>query len=280
MRLRLVDLSLHLLAVLVTASPVLSASPGLTLTLVTSIDIGELGFASVGGGAFDDVTGSLWICDAASRTNDLVELDPSNWTVRSKLDASIIPDLVLGPDALAIHPGTGNLFAFSTFLESEAGEMAQGGIFVRSFPGSLSAGGAAFDAAGRLFLVDEEDGTIRRVNIVSGLVEEEVFPIDFAGRLSAADFDPISGHLFTYATETKELLEIDITTGEVRSGSDMTPFLVNDTFPTGFAFNTAGDTLYFSHGSGAGGDTLSVIDVGRAIFIDGFETGDLSAWTW
>ena len=154
--------------------------------------------------------------------------------------------------------------------------MTQAGVLVRAFPSPHGAGGAAVDDAGRLFVVDEDTGTIRRIDLSDGTVAEEVFPIRFVGRLAAADFDPVTGHLFAYAEATEMLVEVDVATGEVLSAIDMTPFLVNGTFATGLAFNADGTKLYFISGSVT--ESVSVIDVSRAWFHDSFELGDFSKW--
>lgn len=255
----------------------LGSAPGLSLTLVGTIDVsGFLWNTSVGGLAFDDSSERLWLSDSTSRTNSIFEIEPSSGTLISSFDASVIDDLSLGPDAIALHPVTGNIFAFSSFLESEAGEATQAGVLMNLLPSAHDAGGAAFDNAGRLFVVDEEGGTLLRLDPTTGNIVEAISITGYSGRLSALDFHSPSGRLFAYANEIQLLIEIDPSTGACLSSTDVAAFAHDTDFPAGMAFNSDGSRLYFIGGTKA--PEIQVLDTTQ-IFSDGFESEDLSAWS-
>ena len=234
----------------------------LDLSLLQVTDISGLGFNSVGGAAFDDSDGRLWLTDAAGTTNDVVEIDPITGAVISSFDASVVPGLTAGPDAMALNPTTGNLFLFSTFTQFQHGEVTQGGVLVNDLGETSTddAGGATFAPDGSLLILDEGDGAIKVVDQTTGAITSTTALSGFTGRVGAADFDPVTGNLFAYATGTMELLEIDYLTGVVLSFTPIGAFFSNASFPTRFAFNADGSQLYFSNGTGSGGDELLVFN--------------------
>ncbi len=236
----------------------------LNLSLSGVIDISGLGFNSVGGMAFDDVSGRLWLSDSTGQpaaTNLVVAIDPTTGNVLQSFDASVVPNLLRGADALAIEPATNNLFLFSSFGESVAGEITQSGTFVQSLSGSGNAGAAAFAPSGTLLTLTQDSGQLQQVDPATGDVLSTSSLIGYTGRISAADFDPVSGRLFAYGDATDTLLEIDVATAQVLSQTDVSPYLLASDFPTGFAFNADGSRLYLARGTGAGAEAVLVFDV-------------------
>lgn len=235
----------------------------LILSSNTTIDISSLGFNGVGGAAFDEATGNLWLSDSGPATNDMVEINPLSigLDVVSSFDASVVPGLTQGPDALALHPVTRNLYLFSSFMKNDrTGQVTQSGVLVPGFSGPENVGGAAFSPSGELIVMDQGNGTIRKLNSTTGAVEQVIPLIGFSNRIGAADFDPLTGNLIAYSTNTRELLEIVPTTGQILSTTDVSPFLALPSFPTGLAFNSTGDLLYIASGQNAGGDRLEVLN--------------------
>ncbi len=239
------------------------ASAALDLSAAGHINIGLLGFNGVGGAAFDDSTGNLWISDSGPATNNVIELNPlgPGLDIGAFFDASVVPGLGQGPDAMALHPVTGNLFLFSAFQETDqSGEVTQAGVYVPGFDGPSNVGGASFNSAGELFAFDQGTGTIGKLDPVTGAILQVIPLIGFSDRIGAADFDPVTGNLIAYSTNTKELLEIVPTTGEILSFTDVSSFLVLPSFPTGMAFNGSGDVLYIASGQNAGGDRIEILN--------------------
>lgn len=231
-----------------------------SLTLLQTTDISGLGFNSVGGMDFDDNTGQLWLADASS-SNDVAALNPLTGAVATTFDASVVPGLTAGPDALALNPATGNLYLFSTFSESDAGVVTQAGTLVTDYgdlSGLADVGGAAFRNAADLYVVDEDDGTLRTLDLATGAILTTASLTNFSGRVGAAGFDPQTGLLVAYSVGSQELLEIDVDTATVLSMTNISAFLTAPNFPTGLAFNTDGSILYLSSGDGAGADELYV----------------------
>jgi hypothetical protein len=203
--------------------------------------------------------------------NVVVEIDPLTGHVFSSFPARVVPGLTWGPGALAIHPVTGNLFLFSG-LQS-AGEVTQAGALVNTInPHHIAA--SAFDPTGDLYAVDDAatggDGAIHRVNQLTGAFETTVPINGYTERVSAMDFDPVSGALFLYADMANDLLEIDLETGDVVSVTDVGVFLGAIKSPlgfsAGFAFNEDGTQIYLSKGDDwipkvpLGGEFLLVLD--------------------
>jgi len=240
----------------------------LDLSLDSVVDISGLGFNSVGGAAFDNTTGRLWLSDStgtAIATNLVVEIDPTTGAVVSSFDASIVPNLNSGADAIAIDPASKNLFLFSSFGESAAGEVTQSGSLVQGFAGSNDAGAATFSPGGTLYTLRQDNGELQRIDPTTGAVLSAMPLVGYAGRISAADFDPVSGNLFAYGDATDELLEIDVNTATVLSTTDVSGFLLASAFPTGFAFNADGSKLFLGRGTGAGAAGLIVLNVAQTV---------------
>ena len=249
---------------LVTCPLAVARAGSLNLSLDSVVDISGLGFDSVGGAAFDDATGRLWLSDStgtAIATNLVAEIDPATGSVFSSFDASVIPNLDRGADAIAIHPTTRNLFLFSSFGESVAGEVTQAAALVQSFASANDAGAAAFSDSGTLFTLTQDDGELQRINPSTGAVEATIPLVGYTGRISAADFDPVSGRMYAFGDATDELLEINVNTGQVLSTTDVSGFLLASAFPTGFAFNADGTKLFLARGTGAGAESLIVLNV-------------------
>ncbi len=237
------------------------ASADLELSLNSVVDIGHLDFNGVGGAAFDPQTGNLWLSDSGPSTNNVVELNPANGGVISSFAASIVPGLAQGPDALAMHPGTGNLFLFSAFQEQDVtGQVTQNGLLIPGFDGPENIGGAAFAPDGRLFAAVQSDGTLLELDINSGAIIQTTELVGFSNRVGALDFDPVTGNLVAYSTNTRELLEINPGTGAITGITDISSFLVLPSFPSGIAFDETGSTLFVASGQNAGADELIVLN--------------------
>jgi len=256
---RLVLASLCLLSAAVLGDSVHGAS--LILSLDKIIDISSLSFASIGGATYDASSGNVWISDAGSDRNLVAEIDPATGLIVSSFNANAIPGLNLGPDAIALHPVTGNLFLFSVFGgEMEAGEVTQASTFVREFSSVPNASAATFNGSNELIISDEDDGRLSRVNQVTGVLETFVSLVGYTGRVSGLTYDPITGNLFAYGDATDELLELNPVTGQVLSTTDVSGFLSSSTFPTGITFNASGDKIYLGRGSnGSGPNDLIVL---------------------
>ena len=232
----------------------------LLLTLNQVTDLSGLGMSSIGGSAFDASDGRLWVADADTDTNDVFEIDPFSGAVFTSFDASVIPGLDLGPDALALSPTSGNLVLFSSFNESEAGVVTQGGALVGDYAlYAHAAGGASFDASNQLFTVDEVNGTLRRLDPTTGAVVTTTPLIGFGGRLMGADFDPFSGSLYAYASDDRQIIEIDVITGLVLSLTDVSSFVAPG-FPSSLAFNGDGSLVFLSSGTSSSPDELVILN--------------------
>jgi len=233
----------------------------LNLSLDKIIDISALNLGSIGGAAFDASSGNVWISDAGFDTNLVVEINPATELVVSSFNASAIPGLGSGPDAIALHPVTGNLFLFSVFGESEAGEVTQAGALVQEFTTVPNAGGATFNGSNELIISDEDDGMLSRVNQVTGALETFVPLVGYSDRVSGLTYDPFTGNLFAYGDATDELLELNPATGQVLNTTDVSGFLSSSNFPTGITFNASGDKIYLGRGNGGSGpDDLIVLN--------------------
>ncbi len=244
------------------------AAAQLDLTPTGSIPIQALGFGGVGGMAFDDASGHLWIADSAgvaSGTNLIVELDPANGAVLSSISASVVAGLSLGPDALALAPDTGDLVAFSVFNEDVGGVVTQAGVPVATFVSAWHCAALAFDASARLFGIEDSftgSGLLHELDRQSGSILSDVPLTGATGRISAMDFDPLTGRLVAYDDATEELLEIDVQTGQVLGATDLSPYVLADGFPAGIAFDALGVRLFVAKGNGAGADAILVFQRG------------------
>lgn len=253
----------------------LTTAQSLDLSLGSIEDISGLGFITVGGADYDDDTGHLWVSEGGA-VNIVAEIDPVTAQILSTFNASAVPGLGLGPDALAIDSATGNLFLFSSFQEHKAGEVTQTGLLVNVLdPQHVSA--AAIAPSGELYVVDDTlsggDGAIHRMNKTTGALETTVPINGYTGRISSIDFDPASGNLFAYAMSDDTLLEIHVPTGDVLSVTDVRGFLLAAELPSvpfpvvgNFAFNEDGTQVYLSRGGdlviGApiGGEVLLILN--------------------
>ncbi len=254
------------LAWLVSAAPLVAPSSGagdLSLSAYTTVDISALGFSAVGGAALDHATGLLWVSDASGisgGTNDIALIDPMSGAIVLQFDASVVPGLERGPDALAVRPGNGHVFCFSSFGEDAAAELSPSGALVKKFFTTYQSTAAAFLTTDDLFLVrDVSPPEIVRFNLFNGMLTSTVAMVGYSKRVSAADFDPVTSNLFVYADETNELLEVDIFSGAVIGATDLSSFILSSAFPTGFAFSPDGRFVYLARGNGIGAMTLIVL---------------------
>lgn len=240
-----------------------TAKAAVNLSLLQITDISGLGLAAVGGLAFDNSDGRLWVADAGSQTNSVFEINPLTGATFSSFSASIVPGLTSGPDALALDPVSGNLFLISLFVETEAGVVSQGGVLINDLgsPAGLDHAGLAFNSTGQLFGQDEDSGAIVEFQLSNLSILSSV-ALPGSPRISATVFDPISGNIFAYAPNEENLLEIDPATGTILDTTDLSGFFVTGvSFPSGMAFNSDGSRLYLSTGSDFGADNLYVFAI-------------------
>ena len=244
-----------------------TSAQALDLVLDHEAYIYQLNFFSVEAADFDDATGRMWIGSTKALGDYdffVAEIDPQTGQDYRRFRASVVPGMMDGVSALAIHPVTGNLFLFD--WNGHAGEVTQDGVLVHAFSGgSISA--AAFDSAADLYVV-AGSGAIHRVNQTTGAYESTVPINGYSGHVSAMDFDPAQGTPFVHADEDQTLLEIDMTTGDVLSETPLSNILyiwpIYD-YSAAFAFNADGTQLYLAnhwyvYALPTGGETLYVID--------------------
>lgn len=254
------------LALATLLSPALAsgAAAQLSLSVDGSIDIAALGFDAVGGLTFDARNNAIWVCDSGATTNDVVQLDAATGQVLSSFDASAVPGLDFGPDALVSDPATGDLTLWSVFQRDAAGIVTPTGQPVTTFASSQGITGATYDGAGQLFGCSDTFGggvgALHQLDPGTGALLSTVPIVGYMDRVSALTFDPQTGNLFAYADETEELLELDAATGAILTRTNMWPYLLDFSFPTGMAFDSTGELLYIARGAFLGGpDTVLVL---------------------
>ncbi|MBI4879533.1 MAG: hypothetical protein HY812_07735 [Planctomycetes bacterium] len=226
---------------------------GLDLSLQTQYSLDILG---PGGSAFDDSTGSLWVSDGAGPagsavppgTNRVLEVDPFTGTTKSVFLASVIPGLIDGPDAVALHPGTGDMFLFNADGGDAAGRVTQGGALVQSFPSGHNITGAAFCADGSLRVVRAfvSPPTLWEFDTASGQLKNPLPLVGTSDAIMAADFDPATGNILLSAPSSRTLLEVDPATGQILSATDVSPW-VGNSGPTSLSFNADGSYLFLGN---------------------------------
>lgn len=248
-----------------------SALGALSLTLRQYTDIAAFQFGGVGGLSFDPLSGELWIADAAGtfltpgpgETNTFARIDPLTGVPSTLLLDAANGNVFLGPDALAWDPSAAELVMFSAFGDRTAGVTNAAGAPVRSLTiDSRQFAGAAFDAAGELWVADREQQVfnpdfLRRLDPLTGttLASVEILGASFNPNLSALAFDPVTGNAFGYDTDQQVLLEIDLSSGNVLSETAVGAFVREVAVAGGIAFNATGDRLFLGSGVGLGHPT-------------------------
>ena len=241
-----------------------TAASGYSLVQTTNLD--ALGLFAIGGLTYDDTDDRLWVSDAA--LNTVFEVDPFAGTLFSSFDVSVaISGLTGGPDGVAVHPGTGELYFFEGFGSQLAGVTTQAGAFVRNLTSFDRANGAAFNDAEKLFVFNVNEVTYKEVNTNTGAILSSQRIVGVNPSISAIDFDPVSGNLFAYNPTPMELLEIEVSTGNVLSTTDLSAFFGLGN-ARGMAFNTTGDRLFISNDD----DQIVVLGTNASIFIPGTDT--------
>jgi len=239
----------------------------LTLAQGTNLDISALNIGACGDLAFQANSNSLWVADGLVN-GDLHAINPTTGALITSRDTAAIPGLDQGPDALAVDSPTlgSNLFLFSPIGEDEGGRLNSLGALIADYGTSRAATGADFDNSGQLWIVS---GTtpgagvqLLRLAVADGSVLQTV-PINPAitSRMVDVTFDPHTGACYVLAETTNTLLEISLTTGNVLSTTDLTPFLIlTGRILGGVDFDATGARLFVSTGAGIGADTVVVLD--------------------
>lgn len=248
-----------------------AARGALVLSFDRVVNLDGMRFSSTGDGRYiagvdvDPVTGHLWIAGHGEAGEDdtrmtLVEFDPRAGHVLQGFDLSSFGQIPGSPIALAVQPGTGHLFVNSwlqrednpdygyTTVVDQTGAIVSGPT---SRGGDVYLPGNAFDPAGRLFQIHgNASGPIERVDAVTGAVEQVIPIVDtfvVGQNYYAADFDPLTGHLFLAGSHSG-LLEIDLTSGRTIGNTsvlDDIPLLPGQN-PSllALAFSPNGDRVY------------------------------------
>jgi hypothetical protein len=265
---------LRFLAVVILFSPIAHAEFQLTSPRTISIPgvtlNNENHTGMIRGADFDARTGHLWLAgdflvDDPSEPGeflsaDIVEFDPATHTTLTTLNTRANNALHLGlPTSLAVHPATGNLFVgWYNLVEDRDNhggfaELTPTGAVVSNpdLGGDFFVPGAAFNPAGKLIMV-YAGGTLLQIDSVTRQIEssQTIHDTFAAQNYLAADFDPVTGHLFLAGT-TAGIVELDPAAAQSLSIFDESPFLpapgplqpihgrVN-----AMAFSPLGDQLY------------------------------------
>lgn len=211
----------------------------------SSLDIPNLNIQSLCGLGFNNQTQHLWISDG--RGGNLVAEVDLNTNLAIKHFNVYESGIINGPDSLAVHPSTSNIFVSSAYLESKLAEFTPEGNFVRSFTSGYGHSAMTFTPEGKLILMDKDNGAMLFFDIQNNTLEKTVPLLGYSDSIVAADYDPLTGHIFGYCPEERAIIEVDIDTGQVISFTDMLPYLTNlYQSAIGIEFNVSGDKLYFS----------------------------------
>ncbi|MBI5363176.1 MAG: hypothetical protein HZA53_08355 [Planctomycetes bacterium] len=251
------------------ASAATAGAESLRLSLETTLDISALNLSSIGDLAFQANGARLWIVDAAS-PGLVFEVDRTTGALLSQFGSNAIPGLDGGPEAMAIDTTTplARISLFSMINESEAGLVSETGTFIAEYPGANNATGADYDNAGNLWIVAYNGAvsTLHRLNPNTGVVLATVPILGSTSLMTGLTFDPHSGACYVLERDRDFLLELDTTTGAIRSTTDLTPFLIGlHSLNGGLDFDARGDRLYVATGFGAGADAIVVLQRDHAL---------------
>ncbi|MDZ4771989.1 MAG: hypothetical protein SGI72_02535 [Planctomycetota bacterium] len=243
-------------AALFTAST-LGQAGVLSLSAGGTFDISALNIVSIGDLAF--AGGEVWVADGTS--GGLVWGVNTLGVVIDTVNPAVIPGFTGGADALTTVGATG-LIAFSSFGQSVAGFFSHTGGAATSYPSALGATGADF--AGSLWIasgtVAGGGSTLLRLNSNTGAVELTVPVVGLTARNADIAFDPFTGGLYALC-EDDQLRQLDKVTGAILATQDLAPLLIgHNTVNGGFDFDASGSKLYVATGSGAGADSIVVLD--------------------
>ena len=262
-------MSTRSLAPLAAASLLLATSSRaeeLLLSHSVTLDVSAAGFSTIGDLAYEVGAAKLWVSDGA--TGGLVrELSPTNGSLLSTVNPSVIPGLGSGPDALAVL-STGvapDLVLFSPFGETEGGRVSQAGALVADFGTSLEATGADVDANGNLWIASGATvgggSILRRINPSTGAVLQSVPIQGTTSRVVDLAFDPHTGKCYCLLEGANQLVEVNLSTGAQVSSTSLAPFLVGGTSVAGgLDFDINGDRLFVGTGTGTAADSIVVLE--------------------
>ncbi len=242
-------------AVLALFSGLSASADALKLTPAGTLNITALNLASIGDLAFDRQAAHLCVTDGTNGSL-IYRVSPTNGALIGTSDASSVPGLAGGPDALAVLSASPpDLCVFSSLSQSRAGRVSGAGALVADYGGALDATGADSFGASVLIVVT---GTVpgggsvfRNLNPTTGAVIASVPILGSTSRLVDVAFDPHSQFFYALAEDTNQLLELDLSNGTIASQTDLSPFLLQgNTISGGIAFNLDGSKLFVATGTG------------------------------
>ncbi len=216
--------------------------------------------------AIDDVSAMTYdpdarrlyaIADASSKPR-LIAFDPASGEATS-IGPIEAPDLdVTVAEALAVDPRTGRLYA---------------------------AGGDSTFASNVLLIVDPATGEARQVAGISRTVQNEIDAMAFAGdMLYAIDGAGNSGTLYRIDPQTGQALRVNkpfvaSVTDLAFDGVMNRLVAAQGTKGPLLAVSLDGKTVHELPAAAAGLTAVAIIPTTPAVFEDGFESGDASAWS-
>jgi hypothetical protein len=228
----------------------------------SSFNISTLNLTSIGDLAFDRAAIKLWVCDGTTGATAF-QLNPTTGALISQVNASVVPGLDGGPDALAVLVAPNDVCVFSSLGESEAGRVSQAGALVADYGGAQGATGAEFDTSGHLLVVSGTvaggGSTLLNLNASTGaIVGSQV--IQTTSRMVDLAQDPHTGLYFGLTEDTNQLVQFSTVDGSLLSATDMTPFLLQtNTIHGGIAFDANGGRLFVATGTGTAADSIVVL---------------------
>jgi hypothetical protein len=239
-------------------APALVSAGTLQLSAGSTLDISGLNITSVGDMTFAD--GRIWIADGT--TGGLVYAINTSGTLLNTISPTIVPGLSNGPDAMCAIGATG-LIVFSSFGQSVAGRFTwTDSTLDVTYPSAEQATGAEF--GGGLWIASGTTAgvgsVLKQMDSVTGAVLATIPIPGLTVRIVDLARDPFTGGMYALC-EDDQLREIDTVTGAILSTQDLAPLLIGHlSVAGGMDFDSTGAKLYIANGSGAGSDTVVVLN--------------------
>lgn len=239
----------------------------LELTHAGTLDISALGLNSVGDLAMTQTAileaRGLWVSDSSSATNEIHRLDPATGVSLFSYDASVVPGLTLGPDALA-QSFWGVLFVFSSFGQDEAGSVTATGTLDDTFASAQGATAAATERGSELYVAKGPVGgppELLHLSPFDGSVLSTVTLSGIQDRIADMAFDPTTDRLYCLLESTNTLVEVDHVTGASLSLTLLPgPLTTTNSISAGMTFDEEGGRLYVSKGEGLEAGRIHVFE--------------------